>query len=77
VALGFAEAQHHTSCPMGARSTHERWRRRDEPVHHRGGCECTVTSSVGTAARGPISAGALYWKRCDLGRLESLLRLFC
>jgi hypothetical protein len=32
---------------------------------------------VGTAARGPISAGALYWKRCDLGRLESLLRLFC
>lgn len=39
---------------MVTRSAHERWRSRNEPLHHYRGCECTVASPAKTAARGSI-----------------------
>src|SRR5260370_11290922 len=32
----------------------ERWCRRNEPLHHHRGCQCTAASPAETAERGPI-----------------------
>ncbi len=60
---------------MGTRSADERWCSRNEPLHHHRSSECTVTSPLEPAARGPVKMRNLCGTRSQRTDEQTMLAL--